>query len=146
MTQKKLAEALQMSAFLIDADNAGYLGVEDANNVQKIKIDYGSICQAIILQNLKASADPIAAKSMIKDELLQLKNSVAQNGFEDDDTAIFGHLEDQLFETLEREQSKPEWRRQLSRFALFIPTLFRWLVGAVIIGVLAYGAVSALSL
>ncbi len=144
MILPKLPEALQMSALLIDADNAGYIGLEDTHAVQKMQVDFGSVCQAIALRSLRVSGDPISAKSMIKAELLHLKTEIARNEHTNEETLLFDHLEEHLFSALEREGLKQEWQRQLSRFILFFPTPFRALILVVMAGVLIFAAIEIL--
>lgn len=133
-----------MSALLLDVDNAGYLGHEDALAAQRARIDFGVMCQSIALGLLKEARDADDAKAILASHLANLRNSISENGYENEDAVIFAHLQNHIYEALDREDRKSEFRQNFSRFILLLPRLFRWLVLAIFIAVLFFVAKAVL--
>ena len=130
-----------MSALLIDADGAGYLESHDVIAVQRLRHDFAVTCRSIALSLLQVHTDTNVAASALANELAQLRTSISQVGFEQDDAILFPFLEDHIRQALERESGKSELARNLSRFILLIPNAFRWASLSVIAGVLIWAII-----
>jgi hypothetical protein len=139
MIYPKLSDALQMSALLLEVDNAGYLGLEESHAAQKARVDFNWLCQSIALQALKHSGRSDAAKMSITADLQKLRTGIATDISSNDLTLILSNLEHHIFSALERESQKKEWQRQLTRIAESLPRLLRWIVLIFVVGILALG-------
>ena len=134
---QKIIQALQLSAFMVDADGTGYLGIEDANAMQKVRTDLGMTSQAIALELLKTSPTVGTAMSVFLVELASFRAAISQDEQEIDLALAFAYLEDHVRETLEREAAKSEGARQFTRLLLALPRLFRWAVLLLVIFIIA---------
>lgn len=144
MKSSKLMEALQLSAFLLDADNAGYLGLEEGQAVQKAKLDFGWICDDIALRALKAVTNPASAKATVKGELLRMHSEFSDVWPSLDEPAL-AHLQNSIFDAVDREGAKKEWQRQLSWLVHLLPMLLRWVIWLWVAGIAVMAALHFLA-
>ena len=132
----KMNEGLGMSAVMLDADGAGYLGLEDSQAVQRYEMEFALYCHGLATEFLHFYPGATMAKQAASALLEQIGQATDTGKFTDDERGLVDHFATQMYAAIDKESMKSEWRRDLKRIAFRTPPFIRnWVLIIVLSGI-----------
>jgi hypothetical protein len=130
---------------LADADGAGYLGLEDSNEVQKARIDFGIFCEGLAAEYIHIHLEVLLAKQGLRADIREIETQTDTAKFTADEAALFDRFARHVDESINRLAGKSSLRLTFAlwffRTPGFVIALFA--VALITFGTIVFGRIFA---